>query len=221
MLTVVYCSRMCSLTTEAECVLLPQNVFSYSSCRRRTCAVVYCSRMCSLTTECVLLPQNMFSYRSCRRRTCAVVYCSRMCSLTTECVLLPQRYHRMLFMARPGWARSVERGQGHRGGRRAACGRGDLRDGKDVTQSGATARDSGGRGQASGAATRWGRRQQGGRGAARRGSSAAGEQAAARRAGPQQGAGGRTPGRGHADHHCIFGLQTSSHSPGPRCVTWQ
>ena len=24
-------------------------------------------------------------------------------------------------------------------------------------------------------------------------------------------------GRASKDHHCIFGLQTSSHSPGPRC----
>jgi len=27
--------------------------------------------------------------------------------------------------------------------------------------------------------------------------------------------------RASKDHHCIFGLQTSSHSPGPRCVTRQ
>ena len=26
--------------------------------------------------------------------------------------------------------------------------------------------------------------------------------------------------RASKDHHCIFGLQTSSHSPGPRCVRW-
>jgi len=27
--------------------------------------------------------------------------------------------------------------------------------------------------------------------------------------------------RASKDHHCIFGLQTTSHSPGPRCVTRQ
>jgi len=27
--------------------------------------------------------------------------------------------------------------------------------------------------------------------------------------------------RASKDRHCFFGLQTSSHSPGPRIVTWQ
>ena len=47
-----------------ECVLLPENQFSYQ-------------RMCSLTREYDLLPENVFSYQ-------------RICSLTRECVLLLQ-----------------------------------------------------------------------------------------------------------------------------------
>ena len=75
----------------AECVLLPQSVFSYHR------AWFFCyRRMCSLAIECVLLPQNVFScYRMCsltisrvrRRNVCS---CYRMCSLTIECVLLLQ-----------------------------------------------------------------------------------------------------------------------------------
>ena len=47
-----------------ECVLLPENQFSYQ-------------RMCSLTREYDLLPESVFSYQ-------------RICSLTRECVLLLQ-----------------------------------------------------------------------------------------------------------------------------------